>query len=178
MMKRFVFLFLVNIFVTTVYSQVVIINGIDKNRLLTWEDFTGRPDKKSEHAAMASWKIYYSYQGINFNGDTAMLRGLKINLELDKDRSWLKKGRETGDLLKHEQGHFNVGLLCQQEMLKQFTNTVFLKSGWQDKIQKLFNNILDKYLQMDLKYDTETNHSKQKEMQQKWDSFFSTELNK
>ncbi|HMI78577.1 MAG TPA: DUF922 domain-containing protein, partial [Ferruginibacter sp.] len=168
----FVFLFSGNL----LFCQEVVINGINKNRLLTWEDFTGKADKSSPYAANTFWNLNYSYQRVSFKGDSAKIEELAVKLELDKKRSWIKAGKETPELLKHEQGHFDIGLLCQKEFIFQLNNTRFSKTDYQSKVQSVFNTLSEKYRLMGLKYDEETNHSKNREAQQKWNDFFAKEL--
>lgn len=175
MKKTFCLLFFISFF-ENIFCQQVIINGIDKNRLLTWSDFTGTPDKNSVHDANTYWKINYSFSSINYKGDTADIKGFAVKLELEKDRSWIKPGKETTNLLKHEQGHFDIGIICQQEFIQQVNKTIFLKPDFQKKIEELFSTIMIKYTLMGLKYDSETNHSKDQEKQDKWNNFFATKL--
>lgn len=175
-MKKCTFLFIYVFISNLLFCQDVIINGTNKNRLLTWEDFTGRPDKSSSHDANTYWKLNYSFQGVSFKGDTAKITGLTVKLELDEKLSWIKPGKETANLLKHEQGHFNIGLMCQNEIIKQFNTAVFLRSDVQNKLQTIFNTSLEKYKLMGIKYDDETNHSKNQEGQEKWNDLFVKEL--
>jgi len=157
------------------FCQEVIINGDNKIRLLTWKDFTGQPGK-SGYDANTYWKINYSFSGISFKGDTALLQGLSVKLELDKDQSWVKTGKESLDLLKHEQGHFDMGIICQNEIIEQFKKAVLLKMDYQQKLKNIFSDILTKYIMMGLKYDKETDHFKNRDNQKKWDDFFATQL--
>lgn len=177
MRKSFCILFFVFISKLT-FCQDVVINGVNKNRLLTWDDFTGKPDKTSSHAANTYWNISNSFGRITFKGDTAVINGFSCKLELNEKFSWVKKEKQTPTLLKHEQGHFDIGLLCQLEIIKQFNSTVFLKTGFQSKIQTLFSAIMEKYRLLGIKYDEETNHSKNQELQDNWNNFFVKELNK
>jgi Bacterial protein of unknown function (DUF922) len=175
-MKKHIFIFLLIFSGHAAFCQEVIINGTDKNRPLTWDDFTGKPDKGSPHDANTYWKLNYSYQGVTFKGDTAKLTGFQVKLELDKTLSWIKDGKETANLLKHEQGHFNIGLLCQKKIIKLFNNTVFFRSDFQNKVQTIFKTAFDEYTMIGRKYDEETDHSKNRESQEKWNDFFAKEL--
>jgi len=177
-MKKYSLLFLLLVFTNFSVGQQVIISGAVKNRLLTWNDFSGKHDKRSEHEANTYWKINYSYAGVNLQGDSAKLKGLTVKLELDADQSWIKPGKETADLLKHEQGHFDVGLICLRELVERINNTVFHKRDIAAKVQTLFSEILNKHLLMNKQYDEETDHSKRKKEQEKWDLFFAEELNR
>ena len=159
-----------------VFSQDVYINGIKKNRLLKWSDFSGEPDKNSPHDANTYWKINYSFKGASTKGDTAKINSLSIILTLDENLSWIKDEKQTDVLLKHEQGHFDIGLICQREIINKLNSTVFLKSDFQQKLQNIFSSILEKYRLLGLKYDEETDHSKNQPAQEKWNDFLKNEL--
>ena len=177
-MKKYSLFFLLLVFAKLSVGQQVIISGVANNRLLTWNDFSGKPDKKSEHEANTFWKINYSYTGVIFQGDSAKLKGLSVKLELDAGQSWIRPGKETTNLLKHEQGHFDVGLICLKEMIEKLNNTLFYKQDISAKVQNLFYEILNKHMLMNKQYDKETDHSKKKEEQEKWNLFFTNELNR
>ena len=85
-----------------------------------------------------------------------------------------KKSKEDGteELLKHEQGHFDVGLLYMQEVLQKMTGANFTRAGYKEEFQKLVSDIHQKYKDMGFQYDKETNHSIKKDEQKRWDTFF------
>src|SRR5882762_9638566 len=128
-----------------IFCQDVIISGVNKNRLLTWADFTGTPDENSTFAANTYWKLNYGFGGVSFSGDTVKITSFSVGIELDKTKSWIKKGRATADLLKHEQGHFNIGLICQQELIRQVKTTVFFKPSFEEKLKQIFTDASAKY---------------------------------
>jgi Bacterial protein of unknown function (DUF922) len=175
-MKKMICILLICALYQTVKCQDVMINGINKNRPLSWDDFTGDPDRGSRHDANTFWNINYAFKGLSFKGDTAKIQGFSFKLSLDEKHSWVKPGKQSDALLKHEQGHFDLGLLCQQEMIKQFSAAVFTRANFQEQVQKLFNSVLEKYRLMGVKYDSETDHSKNQVSQDSWNNFFATEL--
>jgi Bacterial protein of unknown function (DUF922) len=175
-MKKYILVFILLACGEEIFCQDVIINGINKNRLLTWGDFTGKPDINTNHEANTYWSLNFSYQGFLYKGDTVQIKGLSVNLVLDQKRSWVKSGKETVWLLKHEQGHFDIGLICQKEIIDQLNSTVFHKSELPEKLHAVFNSILNNYRSLSLKYDEETNHSQNHAKQSTWNDFFVGEL--
>jgi hypothetical protein len=176
-MKKIFFILVFSSFLKNSFCQEIIISNSNKIRLLTWADFTGQPGK-SGYDANTYWKINYSVSGITFKGDTAIIEGLSVKLELDKDQSWIKPGKESLDLLKHEQGHFDLGIICQNELIETFKKTVLLKTNYQQKLKDIFSDIMTKYIMIGMKYDKETDHYKNRDNQKKWDDFFAAQLNK
>ena len=71
-------------------------------------------------------------------------------------------------MLKHEQGHFDIGRLCLAALQQVFANAVFLKNNYQAKPSAIFSETLKKYHEMGSLYDKETNHSNNKEEQKRW----------
>lgn len=176
-MKRFFsatfFFFCANL----AFAQDIFIGGVNKNRPLQWSDFRGTPDNNSGHEAFTVWNVTYNLSGISLKGDTIRVGKFLVKLEFDENQSWVKPGKQTGLLLKHEQGHFDLGLICQREIIRQLNSTVFFKADFQQKIQSIFSSILEKYHQLGLKYDAETNHSTNQAAQDTWNLFFTAELN-
>ena len=157
-------------------AQTILIDGENTKRKLVWDDFSGKVDKSSEYKANTFWTLNYRFSGISFKGDTAIIKGFESTLEFDKKFSWIKIGFDTPELLKHEQGHFDIGILCQKEFLQTVKTTILFKSNFSETLQKLFKTVLKKYTEMGTLYDTETDHSKNTEAQIKWNSFFETAL--
>jgi len=59
--------------------------------------------------------------------------------------------------LKHEQGHYAIAFMEQQELLRTVGKTVFY-ADYQYVAQSIFDRIDAKYRQLNLDYDADTNH--------------------
>ena len=97
-------------------------------------------------------------------------------MELDPKKSWAIKDEVSDELLVHEQGHFNIGILCIREIMEKFKQTKFTKSNFSQLLSNLFKSTTNKYSELTLNYDKETDHSKNKVQQAKWNKFFTEEL--
>ena len=160
----------------TATAQNILIKGKPYKGKLTWKDFSGKPDASSTFNATTSYKFQTRLNNLRFEKDTAILSGYEIDLELDVQNSWVKKGKETDYLLKHEQGHFDIGILMAREILKQVKTARFTKFNFQNGLNKILNTAAVKYRKMGLDYDKETDHSKNSTAQQKWDDFIEKAL--
>ncbi|MGQ0738700.1 MAG: DUF922 domain-containing protein [Bacteroidota bacterium] len=156
------------------YAQVVVINGEQTNRQLTWNDFRGAPDPASSHFAYTYWNIFYKYDAFDFKGDTAKWKVI-ISVELGSN-SWKRKDKVTDTLLRHEQGHFNIGILCAMEIQEKADKTVFFRHDYQLRLVALIKEVIEKYRNVELQYDKETEHFFNRKQQWKWDNFFSAKL--
>lgn len=156
------------------FAQKIIIHGEETSRLLKWDDFTGRPNMESPYFAFTYWNTTYKYDAFQFKGDTVKWQ-VQITLDLGTN-SWRKRDKVTDTLLKHEQGHFDIGIICSIEMQQKINTTVFLRHNYQAQLSTVIKEIVDKYKQMDLLYDEESNHHANREQQWKWDAFFANKI--
>lgn len=167
---------LCSLFCGSVFSQDIIISGQKGNRPLTWADFTGKPDTQSSFEANTWWNIKYGFKGVTFKGDTVLLQGMNIVLELSGQQSWVKKGFETDALLRHEQGHFDIGRLCAAALKKAFDTAYISSSNYKTKPAEIFKAVLQSYHDMGVQYDNETDHSKNKAEQLRWETLLNAKL--
>ena len=157
-------------------AQKVVINGREGDRPLSWDDFRGKPDKESGFGAYTF--TFFKPQPGNFNlvGDTLVWdKPLEYRVELGEN-SWVKKDKKTDTLLQHEEGHFIIGKLLVLELNARMKNTTFLKRDYQQKINAIVKEVSDKYRALERDYDRETDHSKNRPAQWKWNRFFADEL--
>lgn len=175
-MKKIICLFFILSFFENIFCQDVLINGSTKYRLLTWDDFSGKPDKDSPFQANTSWGINYGFKGVDFAGDTVRFKNLAVTLKFDETKSWVKEGKQIPYLLKHEQGHFDIALICHKEIIKAINNTVFFKADFKEKLRTIFTDTIKKYRLMQVQYDEETDHSKNEANQQKWNAIIAKAL--
>ncbi len=160
-----------------IFSQKILVNGQEANGKLSWSDFTGKVDENSSFNAFTAYKFNTKFENVKFVGDSAKINGFEVILELDQKNSWAKKDKVTDDLLVHEQGHFNLGILCIKEIMSKFREAKFTKNNYNALLQNIVSDASNKYNDMGVKYDEETNHSKNTDQQKKWNSFFSEKLN-
>lgn len=113
--------------------------------------------------AYTYWYVHYSWGPFNFGGDT--VKWSRRNGRLKK-RSWQKAEKVSDSLLAHEQGHFNIGLLFARTFQQRVNNTVFFRHNYEARIAEIFNEELEKFKQLEIKYDQETDHFTNREQQQ------------
>ncbi len=134
----------------------------DEKSILTWKDFKGKVNKRSSY--FASTSSGYKYNAA-FVGDS-----LRIVLPcmFYPGKSWVKKGKETPSLLKHEQGHFDLTEIYTRKMRQEIAS----KKYHVKKVNIAITKVIKKYSkQLSLaqgKYDTQTNHSIIEKQQEKW----------
>lgn len=145
---------------------------------LTVSDFKGAPRSGGGIIAYTNTIIGYTYVPSWQNGYYRL--DFTIKLEINKNESWIDRSRVTSpamlaEILKHEQGHYNIAYLEQQELLRTVSRTVFY-DDYLTKAKEILRRIDAKYKQLNADYDIDTNHMLNREQQHNWDAYFKKQL--
>jgi len=157
----------------------------DENRKLTWGDFQGYTFS-SPYSALTKWYVpfEYSWESSNEKGCYYKFTKILATANFEKSKSWVKKGQEADWLLNHEQGHFDMAQIFAEEfneraqselMGKEFPclgyiqNSNAINNQAKNQVEYIFGQEHQKGLQMQGRYDTETNHGKYNSKQIEWD---------
>ena len=128
---------------------------------LQWSDFQGTVAKESPFAAMTYWYLYYRWKGNKVFAESCF----------QTDKSWIREGKESDYLLQHEQLHVDIAQL-HIRLFKQ--KIEFVTST--DQVKKAFDEILKSAKQMQAQYDEETEHSRDKAEQKRWNRLVAEKL--
>jgi len=144
-------------------------------RQLTIDDFQGVPHSSGDGV------IAYTNCNIDFRYEATRQRGyyqlsFNIRLLMNKNKSWMDKSKVTSremlaEILKHEQGHYFIAYMEQQELLRAVGKTVF-RADYQYVAQGIFDRIDAKYKQLNIDYDVDTQHMVNREQQNSWNAYF------
>jgi|SRR6185503_1470342 len=153
--------------------------GAQPFRKLTADDFRGiaNPGNTNE-VAITNCSIEYSYTARREN-DYYIL-SFNIKLIMNADQSWMDWRRIStpalrAEILKHEQGHYNISYMEQQELLRTVSHTVF-RSDFRQVADAIFDRLEAKYRQLNLDYDADTQNSMNRVQQHSWDNYFARTL--
>lgn len=147
-------------------------------RQLTINDFKGVPLNDLSTVAYTNSSISFHYEA--HREKNYYLLDFDIQLTLNDCKSWIDKKRITSDgmlaeVLRHEQGHYTIAYMEQQELLRTVSKTIFY-SNYQSAAQSIFNRIDAKYKQLNIDYDIDTQHMQNRTQQQSWDAYFKKRL--
>lgn len=103
-----------------------------------------------------------------------------VQLVFNRDRSWIDRRHilnkaMLADILKHEQGHYTIAYMEQQELLRIVSKTRFT-ANYQAQASAIFDRIDAKYKELTDNYDTDTRNSLDKVQQHSWDMYFKKRL--
>jgi predicted secreted Zn-dependent protease len=148
-------------------------------RQLTEADFVGAvPPGSGFYIAHTSCNVTMRYDVQRSRGNYQL--GFNISLVFNPQRSWINRKMITdenmmAEVLHHEQGHFLIAFLMQQEMIREL-NAFRYTGDYQRQTNAIFNRIDDKYRRMNADYDSDTQHMQNRKQQAAWTTFLDKEL--
>lgn len=163
-------LFLLPYFITFVQGTEIKWN---ESAPLVWEDFSGTVDTASEFHAWTWSGFKYSYTWEIADGGPIV--ECSAYGFFDPAQSWVKTKKESDELLKHEQGHFNISELYSRYFEERINAFTFSYEA-EHEIDSIYNITFQELLDMQVKYDLETEHYKNKEEQLRWENWIKAEL--
>lgn len=138
-------------------------------RNLQWSEFREiqkRPDGVSEDAQIHSEVSSPSRLSVSRENGQSRLPNYPAKLEVVVDDTWVVTGTKSGDLLAHEQVHFDITDLSGRAMVREI---LVLRARTTAELQREVTRITRRYQQLanDIteKYDRETNHSRNPDQQ-------------
>lgn len=144
-----------------------------ENRQLIWEDFQGVPDTGDSFVASTNSGISFSFSYKVKNQKMTM--DYEVQCNFYPELSWYKAGLVTDYILKHEQTHFDISELYARKLRKVMEETSFSNNP-KVEVNKLYQNLENARQQMQIKYDFETDHSKNEPVEIQWRNFIAKEL--
>jgi hypothetical protein len=140
---------------------------------LQWSNFRSAPTPPDEEAHI---DINFNVPNRPFrrvNGRILMAETFQIGVS---PNAKVRQGAsQTADLLSHEQGHYNLGILVAWAMAHDFMQLEAANSAaLGNAIRACFNLHKDTRMRsIQQKYDRDTNHSRNRQQQQRWDRMIS-----
>jgi len=134
------------------------------NRPLTWSDFKA-PYKKTIGFAVATSTCGFGYDGI-VKGNNIQIN---VYVRFYCSESWYDKDFEIGEVLKHEQLHFDICELYGRKFYKQIL--LLRKKGelTERTLTKTLKKLRNEYDDTQDRYDEETNNSTNRSKQHEWE---------
>jgi hypothetical protein len=149
-------------------------------RQLTADDFSGNiPAGSAGMVAYTSCNVTMTYQVSRGYGNSYRLL-FDVQLVLNRNKSWMDRRQIVSSamlngILRHEQGHYQMAYLMQQEMLRALNQNRYT-SDYQYQALATFNRVKDKYKQLNLDYDADTNHMLNTKQQAVWENWLNREV--
>ena len=139
-----------------------------KDKPLQWSDFKGPVDAASKFHATTYCEIFSKYNWTL--KDNKYTFTFTTGSYLNTLRSWSVKEKQTPQLLRHEQLHFDIAELFACIYLQRLNQNVYTAEFKTTLDQINEDNLRNLKTMQDL-YDEQTDHSKDKYMQTKWEIY-------
>ncbi|MCD6367228.1 MAG: hypothetical protein J7L46_06800 [Bacteroidales bacterium] len=160
----------IKIFVSLTLMLFSLVTGQNSKHLIywhirntvTWSDFRSISKLPGNEAARISTGIKYSVKLEDKN-----LTFVVQSFANPKDSYYIKKDKSP-ELLKHEQGHFDICEIFARKFRKQLQTTTFNQNSAGSGTEKIYKQILKDLQKFQILYDKETKHSTDTAMQAKW----------
>lgn len=140
---------------------------------LQWSDFKATTASGSGFVASTSSGISYTYSYREVNGKKEIKVVVKCNFYPQK--SWYSKKDASDYILKHEQTHFDISELHKRIFNKRIEETQF-SDRMKEELEELFYKTENDRVAMQRKFDSESDHSKNKEKELEWEAYVSQQL--
>lgn len=137
----------------------------DANTKLTWKDFKGNIPPDVVPAATTASGISYRYSANLLHHEVRL--DFEVNAFFYPNESWYKPEICNDFILAHEQLHFDIAELFARKMRKRLDETSF-SDNVKAEIKKIYKEILKELADFQELYDWETNFSRNREQQLRW----------
>src|SRR5476649_1790666 len=146
--ERLFYTIILLLFFTTAFAQPY--------KKLTVDDFRNAANSGGDRSVASTYcSMEYSFKAKPEN-DYYVLT-FYIKLTMDNNQSWMDMRKMTSkemleEILKHEQGHYDISFMEQQELLRTVSHTVF-RGDYQRVANAIFDRIDAKYRKLNETYD-------------------------
>lgn len=148
----------------------------EENRPLTWKDFKGKPKLNLEAVAETASGISFGFSVKTTNSKIDSFF-TEVNSYFDPESSWYNKNRADAYILSHEQLHFDITELFARKLRKEISK-LKVSNQIKTELNALYKNNESELAKMQYRYDLETDHSKNLEIQKKWQIYIKSEIDK
>jgi len=151
---------------------------------LTWDDFVevSKPypdcneDRDYDPAACIRTHINFEWDAKPVNSSICQFQVISLNATgvMEPDNSWVGKGKQTPERLKHEEDHFHISEITSRLFEKYVLFKIFKCSDNQYDKPKILQFLIDKIdsfetdVISDKEYDDAISKSKDKYIQESW----------
>lgn len=141
---------------------------------MTWDDFQGyekAPDFSRRTVSHTLCGERWGWKPIIIDSNTNTFKfTFAVRTVMVTNLSWIDPLYKTPELLLHEQLHFDIAEYFSRQLLKAFQDQTYTAS-FREEIKQVRSKITEKRSEMQEQYDNQTRHSKNRDMQAKWELY-------
>ncbi|RYY08590.1 MAG: hypothetical protein EOO04_39800 [Chitinophagaceae bacterium] len=138
------------------------------DRPLVWKDFKGTP-VEGRAAAITVSGFGYRARVNTANPDHQL--DIQVYCYFNKNKSWVKPGRTTDYILRHEQQHFNISYIAARIFQDKLNEAEFTLSNYNTLLPQLYNEACAVMNKLQDDYDGETKNGQLHDKQDHWNNY-------
>lgn len=143
-------------------------------KALSWNDFKGEPKTNVHHQAASNMGVAMDYSW-KWKNEQLNLK-YKVKTVFNQNYSWVKSGKQSQKLLRHEQIHFDITEIMARKLRKFLAENKFKLNAVRSKIDEVIHILQQENRVMQESYDQETNHGNNARKQKEWESHVQNKL--
>ena len=143
---------------------------------LSWNDFKGEPRYNIGAVATTASGISFGFS-IRQSNSRVVGFTTEIYAHFYPEQSWYKPEKADNHILGHEQLHFDITELYARKF-RQRVSKLTVSKNIKSELNRIHKTINKELAALQDKYDGETDYSRNKEMQYKWQAYIKKELQK
>ncbi len=148
----------------------------NESRKLTWDDFRANPDADSDAVALTASGITFGYS-VKTSGERIIDFSVSVEAHFYPNKSWYLKDTGNAYILGHEQLHFDITELYTRKFREQLERLV-VNQNVKEQMQRLHTSTNEALNETQKRYDAQSTHSINVDMQKQWETFIQEELKK
>ncbi|WP_246124846.1 DUF922 domain-containing protein [Algibacter pacificus] len=148
----------------------------NENNKLSWHDFKGKPKPDSGAAAETASGISFGFS-IKKTNENVVSFSTEVDTNFYPEESWVNTDLANAYILGHEQLHFDITELFARKFRKEISE-LKVSNSIKVELKTLYKNNASELDKHQKRYDEETNHSENLEIQKQWQRYIKLELKK
>jgi hypothetical protein len=148
----------------------------DPGEKLVWSDFSG--NATNDNSIVAALTV----SGFGYNANIKTINGkgqlnISVYCYFNKNKSWVKPGKNTAYILLHEQHHFDVSYIAAAIFVDKLQSTKFTTANYTATLTSLYNESCSIMNKMQNDYDGQTKNGQVKDEQARWNALINSRVN-
>ncbi|WP_411895385.1 DUF922 domain-containing protein [Winogradskyella sp. A2] len=148
----------------------------NESRKLTWADFKGEVNPNSDAVALTASGITFGFS-VSTSGSRIVDYSTSVEAHFYPNKSWYNKDKADDYILGHEQLHFDITELYTR-LFRQRLTKLRVNQNIRKQLKQLHANINEELNTTQKRYDEQSLHSINVEVQNEWREYISAELAK
>jgi hypothetical protein len=159
---------------TTAYAAGNDTVGYRPGTRVDWADFKGAVPEVTDAVANSSVGMKFSADFLsNEDVNTLTVTGVSYFI---KSKSWVKPGKQSDYILRHEQLHFDIARLGAERFRELMSAEAVTEDNFNVVFRKIYKQVWMEHQALQQQYDRETRHSINTTEQLRWNEKIASKL--